>query len=166
MPDTSTYATKNLHRSLERVRSCSRLPFHIPESTYVYVDGLLPCCSDLKTGLFDVLFSSNDQSLDEAIISAAVPTELMGPLQRLRNRHIDLQLEKESAIRAQRFCDAKAILKWQRDVDSLIAKLVPKHMRVSPDTVVSAIRSLGYNGPLPDVDQGSGEPGDARESPR
>jgi hypothetical protein len=164
MPYTATYATKNLHRSLERVRSYSRLPFHILESTRAYVDGLLPCCSDPKTGLFDVLFRSNDQSLDEAIISAAVPTELIGPLQRLRNKHIDLQLEKESAIRAQRFCDAKAILERQRDVDSLIAILVPSHMRASPDIVVSAIRSLGYNGPLPDVEQGCGEPDDARES--
>lgn len=165
MTDTATYAIKNLHRSLKRVVSYTHLPFNVLASTRAYVDALLPWCADPTTGLFDLISLSKDDLIDDAIISAAVPNALFGPLQRLRRKRDELQLEKEAAIIAERFCDAKAILGRQRDIDSLISSLVPSQIRVSPDAVASAIRSLGYTGPLPNIDQDGGEPDDARESP-
>ena len=153
MTHTATYAVKNLHRSLDRVRSYTHLPFNIPTSTRKYVDSLLAACADPNTGLFDLIFRVNDDRIDNAIISAAVPDDLFDPLQRLRKQHDELQLAKEDAIVAERFYEAKAILDRQRDIDSQISRLVPGHFQLSPSVVVSAIRSLGYTGALPDADQ-------------
>ncbi|EMI20958.1 hypothetical protein RMSM_02114 [Rhodopirellula maiorica SM1] len=158
MTNTAMYALESLHRSLERVRSYTHLPFNVRASTRIYVDSLLPACTDPSTGLFDLLFRSKHELVDDAIITTAVPNDLLGPLQRLRSKRDELQLEKESAIRDDQFCDAVAILDQQRDIDSLISKLVPGHIAISPDVVVAAIRLLGYTGPLPGTDRENGSP--------
>ena len=146
--DRHPYAINSLLRSLRRLESLSRIPVAVPIETTEFVRSLLPLCDTTGQPLFDFVLRSRHGVLEDEILKAAAPPEHLQQLLGLRDEHERLAIAKETAVANGNFELGADCRDKQYEILRKISDLVPEPINIAPFHLISALKSLGFDGNL------------------